>query len=57
MPPDRLGAAGSDLGVLRSLAIILIVGATIGMTAAAARLSREVVDQHEARTASTDDEA
>lgn len=44
-------------GVLRSLAIILIVGATIGMTAAAARLSREVVDQHEARTASTDDEA
>lgn len=44
-------------GVLRSLAIILIVGATIGMTAAAARLSREVVDQHEARTASIDDEA
>ena len=44
-------------GVLRSLAIILIVGATIGMTVAAARMSREVVDQHEARTATPDDTA
>ncbi|GAA4479167.1 DMT family transporter [Enteractinococcus fodinae] len=42
-------------GLLRSLAIILIVGATIGMTVAAARMSREVVDQHEARTATPDD--
>lgn len=37
-------------GVLRSVAIFLIIGATIGMTVSAARLSREVVDQHEART-------
>ena len=36
-------------GVLRSVAIALIIGATIGMTVSAARLSREVVDQHEAR--------
>ena len=36
-------------GVLRSLAILLIIGATIGMTVSAARLSREVVDQHQAR--------
>ncbi|GAA4106548.1 EamA family transporter [Enteractinococcus coprophilus] len=36
-------------GVLRSVAIFLIIGATIGMTVSAARLSREVVDQHEVR--------
>lgn len=36
-------------GVLRSVAIVLIIGATIGMTVAAARLSREVVEQHEER--------
>ena len=36
-------------GLLRSVAIVLIIGATIGMTVSAARLSREVVDQHEAR--------
>ncbi len=44
-------------GALRSLAIVLVVGATIGMTATAARLSREVVDQHEARAANADDAA
>lgn len=38
-------------GVLRSVAIVLIVGATIGMTVAAARLSGEVVEQHEERIA------
>src|SRR5699024_9168482 len=36
-------------GVLRSVAIVLIIGATIGMTVAAARLSGEVVEQHEER--------
>lgn len=36
-------------GLLRGVAILLIIGATIGMTASAARLSSEVVEQHEAR--------
>lgn len=36
-------------GALRSVAIVLIIGATIGMTIGAARLSSEVVEQHEAR--------
>lgn len=36
-------------GVLRVLAILLIVGATVGMTASAARLSSEVVEQHNLR--------
>ncbi|HEY4576582.1 MAG TPA: EamA family transporter [Yaniella sp.] len=42
-------------GVLRSVAIVLIVGATIGMTVAAARLSGEVVEQHRARKAREDE--
>lgn len=36
-------------GVLRGVAILLIVGATIGITVTAARLSAEVVEQHNAR--------
>ena len=40
---------GQTFGVLRTLAILLIIGATVGMTATAARLSIEVVAQHEAR--------
>lgn len=36
-------------GALRSLAIMLIIGATIGMTASAARLSSEVIDERAAR--------
>lgn len=36
-------------GILRTVAILLIIGATVGMTASAAKLSSEVVDQHEAR--------
>jgi len=36
-------------GVLRSIAILLVVGATIGMTVTASRLSPEVVEQYEAR--------
>lgn len=40
---------GQTFGALRGVAIVLIIGATIGMTASAARLSREVVDQHEGR--------
>ncbi len=40
-------------GVLRSIAILLVIGATVGMTASAAKLSREVVDQHETRKRTT----
>lgn len=36
-------------GLLRGLAILLIIGATIGVTANAARLSTEVIEQHRAR--------
>lgn len=36
-------------GVLRIVAILLIVGATVGMTASAARLSSEIVEQHNIR--------
>ncbi len=42
---------GQTFGLLRSIAIVLIVGATIGITVAAARLSSEVVEQHQARKA------
>lgn len=38
---------GQTFGALRSVAIVLIIGATIGMTIGAARLSTEVVEQHE----------
>ncbi len=38
-------------GVLRTVAIALIIGATLGITVSAARLSSEVVKQHEARVA------
>src|SRR5699024_5582503 len=41
-------------GILRSVAILLIIGATVGMTASAAKLSSEVVDQHEARKRATE---
>lgn len=40
---------GQTFGALRSVAIVLIIGATIGMTIGAARLSTEVVEQHEAK--------
>jgi len=40
---------GQTFGVLRGLAILLIVGATIGITISTARLSSEVVEQHDAR--------
>lgn len=36
-------------GMLRGVAILLIVGATIGITVTAARLSSEIVEQHNAR--------
>src|SRR5699024_12634967 len=41
-------------GILLSVAILLIIGATVGMTASAAKLSSEVVDQHEARKRATE---
>ena len=42
-------ALDQTFGALRAVAIVLIIGATIGMTATAARLSTEVVEQREAR--------
>ncbi|MDN6411411.1 MAG: EamA family transporter [Yaniella sp.] len=38
-----------SFGILRGLAMMLIIGATLGMTASAARLSTEVVDERRAR--------
>lgn len=38
-----------SFGILRGLAMMLIIGATLGMTASAARLSIEVVDERRAR--------
>ena len=42
-------------GVLRTLAIFLIIGATIGMTVGAAQLSSEVVEQRRARQRGDED--
>lgn len=38
-----------SFGILRGFAMMLIIGATLGMTASAARLSTEVVDERRAR--------